>query len=611
MIKVKKEIIKAFHKKYLKFLIIFYILLILLAGYLIYFEKKYENKFYPGISINGENFSGKKYQETYDYFRQKADLIEKNGITFNINGTNGVKEIPITLFSKGFTTDRVAEHFSLDKWKETIQDAYSYGRKGSIWQIISEQYITVFKGKDFKFSPSIQQDTIKSFFDDELFDFLSEPVPARFVVKNNDISIVSETLGEKIDSNKIIHTLEKKLLKMDAFPADIETEIYIPTTTKEKLERFLDFAKNIKNYLIISFNYNGYSWKINGNTLVAWLRIKDDGLIGIDENKLENNFNNKITYYIDSPMVNSHFEIKDGKLTEISKGRPGNAVNIKKNAENIENIINKFLLGEEKLNLETPEIKLSVEITTEEPRVTQETIKKYRIKELVGLATTNFQGGSLDRQHNIETGVSKLNGILIAPGEEFSAVNAIGEITEEAGFVKEYVINEGKTQKELGGGLCQVATTLFRTALNAGLPITERVNHRYVISYYGAGLDATIYGPHPDLRFVNDTGNYLLLQGRAINNEVILELYGKKDGRTVEISKPVISKVIPPAPPKYIASNTLPLGQTKCSEIPHNGVTADAIYTVKYANGEVNEQKFHSVYQPWQKVCLIGIGDKQ
>jgi len=194
-----------------------------------------------------------------------------------------------------------------------------------------------------------------------------------------------------------------------------------------------------------------------------------------------------------------------------------------------------------------------------------------------------------------------------APGEEFSAVNAIGEVTKEAGFVEEYVIYGNKTQKEIGGGLCQLATTLFRLALDTGLQITERMNHRYVISYYGAGLDATIYGPHPDLRFVNDTGNYLLLQGVAQNNKVTFEFYGVKDGRLVEISKPVLYNWVSPPPTKYVAAYNLPAGRVRCTEIAHTGVTTDATYTVTYATGQKKITNFHSVYQPWQKVCLIGV----
>ena len=113
---------------------------------------------------------------------------------------------------------------------------------------------------------------------------------------------------------------------------------------------------------------------------------------------------------------------------------------------------------------------------------------EHAIKDLVGTARTNFTGSSADRRHNIENGIGKLTGILIAPGEEFSAVAAIGTTSVEEGFVAEYVIKDDKSIKELGGGLCQVATTLFRAVLNTGLPVTERTNHSYVVSYYGPGL---------------------------------------------------------------------------------------------------------------------------
>ena len=186
-------------------------------------------------------------------------------------------------------------------------------------------------------------------------------------------------------------------------------------------------------------------------------------------------------------------------------------------------------------------------------------------------------------------------------------MNAIGEVNEEGGFVKEYVIKEDRSVKELGGGLCQIATTLFRLALDSGLPITERVNHRYVVGYYGPCLDATIYGPKPDLRFVNDTGNYILLQGRVEGDQVIFEFYGQKDDRKVEISEPVLSDELPAPDTRYITTADLKLGEFQCGEYPRKGITADVTYKVSYLDGRINEQNFHSVYQPWSKVCLIGI----
>jgi vancomycin resistance protein YoaR len=314
--------------------------------------------------------------------------------------------------------------------------------------------------------------------------------------------------------------------------------------------------------------------------------------------------------------------MRGGKLTEILPGKAGNVVDIKKTTQKVEQLV----LSVQKSFTETNDlwralaslqtqitadkptgtITVPVETVRAEPKVTRRTVDEYDIRELVGFAKTNFAGSSDDRRHNIEVGVSKLTGILLAPGEEFSAVVGIGTTTEEEGFVPEFVIKESKSVKELGGGLCQLATTLFRLALDAGLPITERVNHRYVVGYYGPGLDATIYGPHPDLKFINDTNNYLLLQGRVEGTELIFELYGQKDGRAAEISEVVLSEEKPAPETKYALGPDIPLGKIECSETPRKGITADATYIVRYANGEIKTQDFHSVYQPWQKICLIG-----
>ena len=619
MITVKDiNIIKKRANKKLKWVLIslpiFFV--ILLASHFVFFEYTYRDKFYPGTIIAGNLVSGKSYQEVLNYFREKSDLIGKNGITFNIEAEKGTKQVQFTIFSKGLTTDKVVEHFSTDDWEKTLKDAYLVGREGSFWQKTSEQFSGFFKKRYYIFTPIIQDETVSSFFKDELENFLSKTSPAKFTIENGKISIEPEVIGEKVDSSKITGILKEKLSLMDNSPVELKANEDMPLSTKEKLSAFINFAETVKNDVKITLSYNGYVWNISGNTIVSWLTIKQNNKIGVDEKKLEDYFNKTVVFYIDSPMRNGHFEMRNGELIEISLGKAGNVVDIEKNTQSIENIITWMVENKQSMLQDSEDltivddntVNLRLKTIVNEPKITQETINKYNIKELVGSAKTNFQGGSLDRQHNIEVGVSKLNGILIAPGEEFSAVNAIGDITEEAGFVKEYVINNGKTQQEIGGGLCQLATTLFRLALDSGLPITERVNHRYVISYYGAGLDATIYGPHPDLRFINDTENYLLLQGKAVNNEVTFEFYGVKDGRTIKISEPVLYDKITPPEPNYIPTLELSAGQIKCSEIPHNGITADVIYMVQYHNGEVKEEKFHSVYQPWQKVCLVGIG---
>ncbi len=112
--------------------------------------------------------------------------------------------------------------------------------------------------------------------------------------------------------------------------------------------------------------------------------------------------------------------------------------------------------------------------------------------------------------------------------------------------------------------------------------------------------------PHPDVRFINDTGNYLLLQGRIEGSNLILEFYGKKDGRQISISDPVITDTIPALPTRYVYTSDLPAGVQQCSESPHIGMTADVTYHVAYPSGKINDQEFNSVYSPWGTICLVG-----
>jgi len=175
------------------------------------------------------------------------------------------------------------------------------------------------------------------------------------------------------------------------------------------------------------------------------------------------------------------------------------------------------------------------------------------------------------------------------------------------------VIKGDKTVPEYGGGLCQIGTTIFRTALATGLPITARQNHSYRVAYYEpAGTDAAVYIPNPDVRFVNDTGNYILIQSRLEKNDIYFDFWGVQDGRIATTTKPVVFNIVKPEPTKLIESDTLPLGEKKCTEKAHNGADAYFDYKVIYPEGAtttpVQERRFKSHYVPWQEVCLVGTG---
>ena len=244
-----------------------------------------------------------------------------------------------------------------------------------------------------------------------------------------------------------------------------------------------------------------------------------------------------------------------------------------------------------------------------EPEISDAKINQLGLNEIIGKSTTSFVKSPANRIHNIKNGTSQLSGFLIEPNTDFSVVARLGEVNDKSGYLPELVIKENRTIPEYGGGLCQVSTTLFRAALEAGLPIIERQNHSYRVSYYEppVGLDATVYLPKPDLKFKNNTPGYILVQGYVEENNLTFELYGTKDGRVAKLEGPFTSGYTDPPAPIYIETDTLAPGETKQIEKAHKGASAVAYYKVYDKDGkEVNNQTFKSKYKAWAAQYLVG-----
>ncbi len=210
-----------------------------------------------------------------------------------------------------------------------------------------------------------------------------------------------------------------------------------------------------------------------------------------------------------------------------------------------------------------------------QPVITMESLNALGLTSLLGTGTSSFSGSHKSRIHNIQVGAEKFNGLIIKPGEEFSFDDNLGEVGPKQGYLPELVIKQGKTIPEYGGGLCQVSTTVFRAAINAGLKITERHPHAFPVKYYNPqGFDATIYPPSPDLKFINDTPNNILLQSKIEGNKLTFEIYGTSDNREVKIKGPTI-----------LQAN-------------HDGSMKTILYQEIWRNGQLDRQdKFPSNYK--------------
>jgi vancomycin resistance protein YoaR len=238
------------------------------------------------------------------------------------------------------------------------------------------------------------------------------------------------------------------------------------------------------------------------------------------------------------------------------------------------------------------EAPLAVDVTS--PQVgSLADIEQLGLTSLLARGESDFAGSPKNRIHNITVGTSRYHGLLIAPNQEFSFNEFLGPVDRQHGFLPELVIKHNVTTPEYGGGLCQVSTTAFRAALNAGLAITARRNHAYAVRYYGTpGLDATIYPPSTDLKFRNNTPGYILVQTNITGTKLTFEFWGTNDGRTVEVAGPVTyNRQANGAVSAYVDQKVMKDGQALIEERFYSRYRSPQLFPkVLAANGEANSQ---------------------
>jgi vancomycin resistance protein YoaR len=246
------------------------------------------------------------------------------------------------------------------------------------------------------------------------------------------------------------------------------------------------------------------------------------------------------------------------------------------------------------------------------------TATELGITELITETTTWFYGSTDARKHNIARAAANFFGIVIAPGEEFSFNHYLGSISEADGYEQGFIIIDGRTVPGLGGGVCQVSTTLYQTAFWAGFPITERWEHGYLVGYYndgeGPGMDATVYSPIVDFRFVNNTPHYLLIEN-YYNTEfesLTFKFYSTSMGRRVVKEEPVWSNIVPAPGPdedRWVFDPKVPAGTVQQIDWTVEGADISVHRLVYNANDElILDNTFNSHYVPNPNVFHYGPG---
>jgi len=310
---------------------------------------------------------------------------------------------------------------------------------------------------------------------------------------------------------------------------------------------------------------------------------------------------------VNKEPVDALFNFQNGKVLVFKPSEEGKAIDVEKVKKDLTFQFEKIFLKQKPQKIIIP---IAIKILS--PKITTDRANNLGIKELIGTGTSLFQHSILSRIFNINLAASRINGALIAPNEEFSFVKALGDVSSFTGYQQAYIIQNGKTVLGDGGGVCQVSTTFFRALLNAGILITERHAHAYRVGYYEQdslpGLDATVYVPSIDLKFKNDTNNYILVQTQIDSSlqQLSVFLYGTNDGRSVALTAPIITNRIPPPPDLYQDDPTLPKGVVKQIDFKAEGSKVSFGREVTKNGKKIISETFISNYAPWQSVFLRG-----
>jgi vancomycin resistance protein YoaR len=246
-----------------------------------------------------------------------------------------------------------------------------------------------------------------------------------------------------------------------------------------------------------------------------------------------------------------------------------------------------------------------VELRYEKPAIDAEELKAKLFKDKLGTYTTTVTG-TANRISNVRLAAEKCNGIILRKGDKFSYNKTLGERTQANGFHTAGAYLNGKTVQELGGGICQISSTLYAAVLDANLKILERHNHTFASSYIGLGMDATVSWGGPDFRFKNDKDYPIRLEAAYSNGKATVTIWGTRtDKRTVKmVSK--TEKVIP-YPTVTKTSSGLKAGKTKVTQKGSDGYRVQT-YREIYEGGKLvsSEKEAYSVYTPHEQIVLKG-----
>lgn len=314
--------------------------------------------------------------------------------------------------------------------------------------------------------------------------------------------------------------------------------------------------------------------KLSGKDFTLPYEISDDTIQDFVEERCKP---------FDISMKNSKLTFKDGK-PKATKDRVGHEVQVSETVEKIRKSLEKTIKQDP-----SEAVKITAVVKDTEPKYTQAEVSKC--ESLLGTYSTSFASSAAPRANNVKTAAGYINGTVLYPGETFSTIKVIKDRTEANGYQAAPEYSSGNVVDGIGGGVCQVSTTLYNAVINAELEIVERSPHSMVVSYVDVSRDAAISGDYKDFKFKNNTQTPIYIAGSAQGGTLSFRIYGeetREENRKIEFESETLETIQPGAPVETV-DKSKPASYRSVTQSAHVGYRAK-LWKIVYIDGKQTEK---------------------
>lgn len=544
----------------------------------------YSTKVHRGISVSGVALGGKDRHSLEIEISKIASELEQ-------------KEISITHKEQKWTFSPEALDLKVDKLK-TANAAFNAGKQGGISQVAKQRLSLWFKPQHIEPVITYNKEKLDSFIA-KVANGVDKPAEdAAIKIVDGRAVVTSSRRGREVRKDLLKRQLLASFVSKETNAIKLPVEGAQPDITEDDLNEPIKLVKEMLKERV-GLEYRDKKWEIPVEMLANWIEFKkvreaDHWSFDVALHKDEVfSHLSELTKELTVEPKNAEFRIEGDKVV-IDPSSDGSRVDLEKAYGGI-------------LEASKSETDKLVMLSTEtiQPKLTTEDAGKMGIKEKVSSYTTYFNPYQASRVHNIVTLSRELDGNIVAPGEVFSFNGTIGPRTAAKGYKEAPAILNGELVPSLGGGVCQVATTLFNTIFFGGYEVVERHNHSFFISHYPAGRDATVSYGGPDLKFKNNTEQHVLIKVANAPGSITITFYSTNQGIKVDYTSngPHSFK---PAKIEYKDDPTMPKGTQKIFDKGVTGRDMSVFRTITKDGKVVKKDKFFSRYVPKKTVIRVG-----